>query len=489
MKFNMKKVLTLVLLIAVSTTAFSQTTKRQHKIAKNLGSVEQTLYNYMDRDDCDTFFNLCADDTLALYSCTCDGVTFGGYVAGHNCYADKAKADYFYRGGTSLTGAVLYIGWATSVNSTDKFNVRAWDDDGLFYDGSAGAPGTILGTKTVTYLAAETDVTNLALTYVDFTTPIAIPADSLFYVGIDFAYKPGDTVALVTTLDRLSGTCAGINTAVEKWSDNSWYDYFSSWGLSTSHMIAPITTGCESAGCTVSVTPSEASICKKKNTTLTASGADTYTWSPADGLNTTTGASVVASPTVTTTYTVTGTTSGGATCSTTVTVTVLPLPKVTISPNGGTVCLSTSPVLSVTVTGTTGNTFKWYKDNSVISGATTSSYTPTATGEYYCKVTSGDGCVKKSKKVIVDACKLGETTPAFDVEASPNPFLSSINLEVNASGNVHILVTDITGRVVEEIQNADAGELIEIGNNYNAGVYMVTVNDGKNESVIRIVKE
>src|SRR6185295_10239224 len=64
------------------------------------------------------------------------------------------------------------------------------------------------------------------------------------------------------------------------------------------------------AGCSLNVSASANPICKTKKTNLTASGATTYTWSPATGLNTTTGAVVVAKPTATTTYTVSG--DGGA---------------------------------------------------------------------------------------------------------------------------------------------------------------------------------
>ena len=54
--------------------------------------------------------------------------------------------------------------------------------------------------------------------------------------------------------------------------------------------------------------------------TLTATGGVSYTWSPATGLSSTTGATVVANPSATTTYTVTGTDALG--CSKTATVTV-----------------------------------------------------------------------------------------------------------------------------------------------------------------------
>lgn len=75
----------------------------------------------------------------------------------------------------------------------------------------------------------------------------------------------------------------------------------------------------------VVITPATPTACPGEPTTLTASGATTYTWSPATGLSATTGATVTASPTITTTYTVTG--SDGCNTSTeTVTVTVVSNP-------------------------------------------------------------------------------------------------------------------------------------------------------------------
>ena len=56
------------------------------------------------------------------------------------------------------------------------------------------------------------------------------------------------------------------------------------------------------------------------STTLTAYNANTYSWAPATGLNTISGATVTATPAVTTTYTVTGTNADG--CSNTATVVV-----------------------------------------------------------------------------------------------------------------------------------------------------------------------
>ncbi len=75
---------------------------------------------------------------------------------------------------------------------------------------------------------------------------------------------------------------------------------------------APIT---RTVGVTVSNAPpiitvnaSSTNICPGGSVTLTATGANTYTWSPSTGLNMTTGNTVIATPVVTTTYTVTGNT-------------------------------------------------------------------------------------------------------------------------------------------------------------------------------------
>ena len=85
-------------------------------------------------------------------------------------------------------------------------------------------------------------------------------------------------------------------------------------------------------------------ICSGLPTTLTASStADyTYSWSPATGLNSTTGSSVIATPTTTTTYTVTGT-RGAITTTKTIVVNVNPSPSnisltQTVSPIGASSC-------------------------------------------------------------------------------------------------------------------------------------------------------
>jgi hypothetical protein len=101
-----------------------------------------------------------------------------------------------------------------------------------------------------------------------------------------------------------------------------------------------------------SVTVNSDTICAGDTATLTASGASTYSWTPATALNTTTGATVLASPSVTLTYTVTGTSNG---CATTATSTVLVVPTLTVTVNSDSVFITET----ATLTATGGTTYNW----------------------------------------------------------------------------------------------------------------------------------
>ncbi len=134
----------------------------------------------------------------------------------------------------------------------------------------------------------------------------------------------------------------------------------------------------------IAVTPNPTSICLGNSVTLTASGATTYTWSPAAGLSATNGSSVVATPTSTTVYTIVGN-NGTCSNSTTATVTVNPLPVVNAGVNQ-TVCNQPIPV---TLVGTpAGGT---WSGTSVTAGGI---FTPNGTGTFplVYSFTNANGC-------------------------------------------------------------------------------------------------
>jgi hypothetical protein len=143
--------------------------------------------------------------------------------------------------------------------------------------------------------------------------------------------------------------------------------------------------------------------------TLTASGANTYTWSPTTGLSTGTGNTVVALPTSTTTYTVQGANSQG-TCfdqnTFTVTVNTLTLNPTSI-PAG---CAPPSGQAGVNVTGGSGN----YAYNWSPGGFSTNPATSLVPGTYIVSVTDNiTGC---SDSIPVTVAP-GPGTPVVTVQS------------------------------------------------------------------------
>jgi hypothetical protein len=131
------------------------------------------------------------------------------------------------------------------------------------------------------------------------------------------------------------------------------------WGYpaSTAVTLNPLPT--VSAGSSVA-------ICAGNNTTLTASGAVTYTWAPGTGLSATTGTTVNASPAVTTTYTVTGTNALSCVNTAIVTVSVNPLPAA-IGGLGSPICVGTNATATDVTSGGT-----WSSNNGNITIGSTS---------------------------------------------------------------------------------------------------------------------
>lgn len=180
------------------------------------------------------------------------GSSNGGYVSGHNGYGDLAKADYFTYSGiqTEIDGGFFWFGASVPGSPTSTFNVVMWD-------GTGGTPGAAITQTAVTYQEMADSITaGAGIQYITFPTPGMIPASGEFFLGIEFTYG-ADTIALVTNDDGETVPA----TAWEQWSDNTWfaYDDASSWGLSMSHFIFPLTT-CDASSCPPAIVENSAPI-------------------------------------------------------------------------------------------------------------------------------------------------------------------------------------------------------------------------------------
>lgn len=174
---------------------------------------------------------------------------------------------------------------------------------------------------------------------------------------------------------------------------------------------------------TLTVTPDNSSICAGGSVTLTASGANDYTWTPSNSLDISTGSIVVASPTTTTTYTVIGAT-GTCTGSATATVTMNSALTLTLSSNTSTVCPGGSALLDAI-----GATNYTWSPSSSLSSANGSNVTasPLANTSYTVLGSTGTCTGVATISVGIGAC----------VSSSCN--ISSIRTALTNAGNVELL--------------------------------------------------
>ena len=173
----------------------------------------------------------------------------------------------------------------------------------------------------------------------------------------------------------------------------------------------------------ITATTNSASICAGFSTTLTSTGADTYTWTP--GLLN--GAVVTVTPGSSTAYAVTGTnTLTGCTNATLVSILVNPLPFVNISASSLTLCVGSTS----TLTAGGASTYTWNPGPTVSNSITVS---PASLSSYSVSGTSAVGCLSSNTAVAtVTVLSLPTVTAAVN-----NPVLCFGNsATLSASGAV-----------------------------------------------------
>ncbi|CAN5638456.1 hypothetical protein BH11BAC2_BH11BAC2_07930 [soil metagenome] len=200
-----------------------------------IGSDTETKTGYINvtsgGGSCDTLSNFdFAAYTPNIYTSTV------GYVSGQNNYGDISKADKFTITGVNkaVTGVLIYFGIGTSSGTGQTADVTVWDDNG-----TGGLPNTVLGTQPISYDSIVVSATNLTPVYVSF--PSGVPVSGNVYVGVQFTYNAGDTLAILTSTD--GDIAVGAGTAYEQFNTLDWHPFSEvniSWGLELCHVILPI---------------------------------------------------------------------------------------------------------------------------------------------------------------------------------------------------------------------------------------------------------
>jgi len=279
------------------------------------------------------------------------------------------------------------------------------------------------------------------------TTSITATAPGIYTLtwNVTSTYGVTCTDQVVITFDKptvaASASPAAIcngETSVLTANGANTYNWSHSLGSGSSKTVSPTgtitytVTGTSTAGCsgtaavsvtvnplpTVSATASPAAICNGQTSVITASGANTYSWSGGLG----TGGSKTVTPNSTTTYSVTGTTAEGCTGTATVSITVNPLPTVTATASPATICNGASTVL--TVSG--ANTYSW---SHTLGSGSSKTVSPTGTTTYSVTGTSTAGCTGTAT-VSVTVNPL----PSVTASASPAAICNGATSVLTASG-------------------------------------------------------
>lgn len=215
-------------------------------------------------------------------------------------------------------------------------------------------------------------------------------------------------------------------------------------------LIAGTASGCQDTTFrTVIVHPKtmtatqDKNICIGSSVALLASGATTYTWTPAATLSCSTCPSPIATPTTTTTYTVTGTNAFGCSSTATATVTVNPLPSTLNAGANQTICVGGSAVLNATG----ASSYTWAADPSLSClNCASPTATPLVTTTYFVTGNSTAGCsAGASVTVVVNQRPNIATTNKAHCAGSADTLL--------ATGGVSYVWTPATGLSNPNIAN------------------------------------
>ncbi|MBP9068536.1 MAG: SBBP repeat-containing protein [Bacteroidia bacterium] len=224
-------------------------------------------------------------------------------------------------------------------------------------------------------------------------------------------------------------------------------------------------------------------VCAGKNSTLSVSGAASYTWDSSATTNT-----VLVTPSVTSIYTVTGTNTLGCTNSKTISVTVYPLDPVTFTPEKDTSCLHIFGGTPILLVGSpTGGVF---------SGANVSGtyLNPTALGVFnpvYTYTNPTNGCVNSATAtILVVNCTSINEENAFvkNISIYPNPTKGHIVVETNSDMDKTITILDARGRIIRNETSKQRTLQYSIADEAN-GIYFIKISSSLGSKEFKLVKE
>jgi hypothetical protein len=384
------------------------------------------------------------------------------------------------------TSNIEVNGFDVHISSVAVTTIEVWYRPGSFVGFNTSNSGwTNALTTTVTGMGSGI----LTPVPASFTVPVSSGSTYGFYVtangGGIFGYSNGTAVGNIhvsngdlNVLEGNGGSYFSVTNSPRVFNGNVKYTKV---GCS-SPRIPVIFTVTPSAS--VTAMASNTAVCLGNSSTLTASGAPSYTWNPGN----LTGSVVVVSPTVATTYTVLG---GSGTCtgSAVQALTVNPSPAISISPSQS-ICAGVVGVITLT-TSSAGNTFTWNPGNS--NNTTIVIPNPTVTTVYSVTATHPQGCqATVSTTITVRNCAgVNEKSIADNTLIYPNPTNGLVHVSLlQGVNNCEISIYDVTGRKVKSVSINQTEATIDLKDFAN-GLYSYKIISNTNTVIKegKIVKE
>lgn len=335
----------------------------------------------------------------------------------------------------TATGATMCAGQSKDITASGAGagGTYTWNN-GL----TPGTPKSVNPAATTTYTVTGKDVNGCTGTATALVTvnlaPVITPSSASICVGgfIDLTASGADSYSWApsTGLSATSGPTVTASPA----------------STTTYTVIGTTNAGCSNSA-TVVVTVNSLPVvavsgpvemCIGDSATLIGSLATNYSWSPPDGLSSTSGSTVKASPAVTTTYTVTGFSPGcPGNPQKTVTVTINDLPVVSV--NNATICADSTAIL--TASGDPA-TYTWSPATSL--NTTTGAQvvlTPVNTIQYKVIATSAKNCKSEAFSTVT-------VNPLPVLSVSDKTICSGDTVVLSASGAQNYSWTPATGILV-----------------------------------------
>ena len=134
-------------------------------------------------------------------------------------------------------------------------------------------------------------------------------------------------------------------------------------------------------------------------------------------------------------------------------------------------------------------TYQWLDCNNglaPVSGATSMTFSPAATGSYAVAVTF-NGCTDTSGCWNIILVGM-EEVPAFGLRAYPNPGRDKIWVETGIEVNGELSITDLRGKILYQASYEGQKTALQIGD-LAKGIYLLQLNTTQGSQTIRLVKD